>query len=254
VNKAFGPTYDWDSMKYPGVSFMFDEDPLAAVGMGTARVGDGDKSAEVKRIMVEEGQIMWGDVSKAMIKVHQGVTLYFYPGESNALQALLGTTTAQDLQVDLGPPIRVHYKEDDRMTIHATNQLEENTTQDYFMNYFQHGLDFLIDGDTHTVKKILLHTNALGSPAFQRYKRCPWRIETTPEEGDQGQDHVSFYDHVDKIASFLDPSGEVPPSMNVDRADDDLLSLPSSYTRLCGIDGIILEATDMGVVSAVTLY
>ena len=29
------------------------------------------------------------------------------------------------------------------------------------MNYFQHGLDFLIDGDTHTVKKILLHTNAV---------------------------------------------------------------------------------------------
>ena len=64
------------------------------------------------------------------IQVHQGVTLYFYPGESNALQVLLGTTTAQDLQVDLGPPIRVHYKEDDRMTIHATNQLEENKTQD----------------------------------------------------------------------------------------------------------------------------
>ena len=94
---------------------------------------------------------------------------------------LLGTTTAQDLQVDLGPPIRVHYKEDDRMTIHATNQLEENKTQDCkpswwslrflaqwvlihctdFMNYFQHGLDFLIDGDAHTVKKILLHTNAV---------------------------------------------------------------------------------------------
>ena len=29
------------------------------------------------------------------------------------------------------------------------------------MNYFQHGLDFLIDGDAHTVKKILLHTNAV---------------------------------------------------------------------------------------------
>ena len=85
VNKAFGPTYDWESMKYPGVSFMFDEDPLTAVGMGTARVGEGDKGAEVKRIIVneklpdgheadpfgevEEGQIMCGDVSKAVIKV-----------------------------------------------------------------------------------------------------------------------------------------------------------------------------------------
>lgn len=72
-------------MKYPGVSFMFDEDPLTAVGMGTARVGESDKSAKVKRVIVsekfpdgheadpfgeaEEGQIMWGDVSKAVIKV-----------------------------------------------------------------------------------------------------------------------------------------------------------------------------------------
>ena len=28
-----------------------------------------------------------------------------------------------------------------------------------FYNYFQHGLDFLITGDTHKVKKIVLHTN-----------------------------------------------------------------------------------------------
>ena len=52
-----------------------------------------------------------------------------------------------------------------------------------------------------------------------------------PNAFHKGQGYVSFYDHVDKISSFLDPSGEAPPSMNVDRADDDLLSLPSSYTR-----------------------
>ena len=85
VNKAFGPTYDRDSMKYPGVSFIFGEDPLTAVGMGTARGGEGDKNAEVKRVIVSEkfpdghesdpfsevveGQIMWGDISKAVIKV-----------------------------------------------------------------------------------------------------------------------------------------------------------------------------------------
>ena len=85
MNKAFGPTYDWDSMKYPGVNFMFDEDPLTAVGMGTARAGEGDKNAKVKRVIVGEkfpdgheadpfgevegGQITWGDISKAVIKV-----------------------------------------------------------------------------------------------------------------------------------------------------------------------------------------
>lgn len=28
-----------------------------------------------------------------------------------------------------------------------------------FYNYFQHGIDFLISGTTHAVKKIILHTN-----------------------------------------------------------------------------------------------
>lgn len=31
----------------------------------------------------------------------------------------LGATTAQDLLVVLGPPSRVHYKEDERMAIHS---------------------------------------------------------------------------------------------------------------------------------------
>lgn len=52
-----------------------------------------------------------------------------------------------------------------------------------------------------------------------------------PNTLDPDEGRVLFYDHVDKISSFLDPSGEAPPSMNVDRADDDVLSLPSSYTR-----------------------
>lgn len=37
----------------------------------------------------------------------------------------LRQTTAQDLLLDLGPPLRVHHKEDDRMKIHAGAE-EEN--------------------------------------------------------------------------------------------------------------------------------
>ena len=55
-----------------------------------------------------------------MIQVHDGVTLYFYPtAASRPLHIKIGQTTAQDLNLDLGPPLRVHYKEDERMTIHA---------------------------------------------------------------------------------------------------------------------------------------
>jgi hypothetical protein len=34
----------------------------------------------------------------------------------------MGVTTAQDLSIELGPPLRVHHKEDERMTIHSAKQ------------------------------------------------------------------------------------------------------------------------------------
>ena len=35
-----------------------------------------------------------------------------------------------------------------------------------FYNYFQHGIDFLISGRTHKVKKIILHSNLVGTCVF----------------------------------------------------------------------------------------
>lgn len=95
----------------------------------------------------------------------------------------IGYTTAQDLNVDLGPPLRVHYKEDDRMTIHSTTRVADdikdgdckvcfallrkyaNIALDFY-NYFQHGIDFLISGSTHIVRKVILHTNVVRELLF----------------------------------------------------------------------------------------
>lgn len=35
-----------------------------------------------------------------------------------------------------------------------------------FYNYFQYGMDFLISETTHVVKKIVLHTNVVGTSVF----------------------------------------------------------------------------------------
>lgn len=59
--------------------------------------------------------------------MHDGVTLQFYPSNTASLHVRIGTTTAQDLAVSLGRPLRVHYKEDDRMTIHSSLQDESDT-------------------------------------------------------------------------------------------------------------------------------
>ena len=109
------------------------------------------------------------------------MTLHFYPSTTPAVHVRLGNT-AEDLNCDLGPPLRVYYKEDDRMTIHASSpSSDEGKEMDCkfsnvisnkgifqifdadFYNYFQLGLDFLISGSTHKVKKIILHSNVVRS-------------------------------------------------------------------------------------------
>lgn len=46
-------------------------------------------------------------------------------GSSKPLHIRLRETTAQDLTLDLGPPSKVHYKEDQRMTIHSSKQADD---------------------------------------------------------------------------------------------------------------------------------
>jgi phagosome assembly factor 1 len=150
--------------------------------------------------------------------VHNGISLHFHPLTSSVVHIRLGTS-AEDLNCDLGPPLRVHYKEDNRMNIHASRPTEEEEETDCerhdaiscksiqicgvdFYNYFHLGLDFLISGFTHNVKKIILHSNMVsryllirdhadsilqpGSPVFQRYARCPWEIQSSSEDDDDG--------------------------------------------------------------------
>jgi len=161
------------------------------------------------------------------------------------------------LIVELGPPLRTHYREDDRMTIHSRLKSSEDEDEDspYFYNYFQHGIDFLISGSTHTVRKIILHSNIPGSPLFHRYKRCPWEIEGVPEDDeDDSPPRIGFNERVEKISHFLHPS-ETPPSMLLDRTDDEEgVSLPSSTTRLLGFDGVVLEVSESGQVVSLVLF
>jgi len=271
VSHAFGPTYAGDDLRYPGVSFSFDEDVMGE-GLKSVTKHSEDRMQEVKRVIigqkgvdrqesdaldeVNECPVMFGDIARAIVKVHDGVTLHFHPSSTSPIHIRIGGTTAQDLNIDLGPPLRVHYKEDDRMTIHSTSRSSEDISDtDYFYNYFQHGIEFLISGSTHVVQKVILHTNVPGSPLFQRYKRCPWEIEGRPEDDeDDTPPRMRFYDRFETISHFLSPR-EPPPSMLLDRTDEeDGMTLPSPTTRLHGYDGIILEVTESSQVVTVMLF
>ncbi|KAH0587682.1 hypothetical protein H2248_006448 [Termitomyces sp. 'cryptogamus'] len=269
VRRTFGPTYPGDELRYPGLWFSFEEDTM---GEGVKSGHGDDRTQEVKRVMISQKEndgksldaleevrelpVMAGDVRQAVVKVHHGVTLHFYPASSQPVHVKLGETTAQDLTLDLGPPLRVHYKEDERMSIHAKdNTSEAHDEPRYFYNYFQHGLDFLITGPEHTVTKIILHTNVPGSPLFQRYKRCNWEIEGEPEDDeDDTPPRKRFFDRFETISHFLSPR-EPPPSMHLDRTDEEEdITLPSATSRLYGYDGIILEVSESSQVLSVTLF
>ncbi|KAJ3566417.1 hypothetical protein NP233_g7018 [Leucocoprinus birnbaumii] len=281
VSRTFGPTYPSgsgdDELKYPGLWFSFTEDVGGGGGekvvVGQGRRQSEERMQEVKKIVISqkgpEGGVqdaldevlecpaMHCDIERAIIKIHDGILLHFYPSKSKPLHIKLHTTTAQDLTLDLGPPLRVHYKEDERMTIHSTDKAveESDNESDYFYNYFQHGLDFFISGSTHTVKKIIVHTNIPGSPLFQRYKRCNWEIAGKPEDDeDDDPPRKRFYDRFETISHFLSPK-EPPPSMRLNRTDDeDGLQLPNPTSRLYGYDGIILEVLESSQVVSITLF
>jgi len=273
VNRAFGPTYVGSDMRYPGLWFSFEHDKGASIDRPAAAADD--KAQEVERVFisqqgtggaqedaleeVKECAAMSGELSRAVLKVHNGIVLHFYGNHApRPLYIRLGETTAQDLSVDLGPPPRVHYKEDARMTIHSPSKDADGTDDGaaYFYNYFQHGLDFLICGTTHIVRKIIVHTNLPGSALFQRYKRCPWELEGLPEDDeDDTPPRKPFYERFETISHFLSPHEAPSLPMLLDRTDEvEDLALSNPSTRLYGYDGVILEVTESSQITSVVLF
>uniref|UniRef100_A0A2P2L9S6 Uncharacterized protein n=1 Tax=Rhizophora mucronata TaxID=61149 RepID=A0A2P2L9S6_RHIMU len=65
------------------------------------------------------------------------------------------------------------------MVIHSASDPRPRTTLcgDYFYNYFTRGLDILFDGQTHKIKKFVLHTNYPGHADFNSYIKCNFVIQ-----------------------------------------------------------------------------
>ncbi|CAM9003878.1 unnamed protein product [Rhodiola kirilowii] len=84
----------------------------------------------------------------------------------------------QDVLTDLGRPCEIHLKQVDQMVIHSASDPRPRIPlcSDYFYNYFTRGLDILFDGQTHKVKKFVLHTNYPGHANFNSYMRCNFFI------------------------------------------------------------------------------
>merc|ERR1719382_1124553 len=83
----------------------------------------------------------------------------------------------QDVFSDFGPPEEVCVKDVDAVRIHSASILPSHSTgPDYYYNYFRLGFDVLFDGQTHLVKKVVLHTNPPTHELFSRYSRCFFQL------------------------------------------------------------------------------
>ncbi|KAG2391791.1 hypothetical protein C9374_013276 [Naegleria lovaniensis] len=67
------------------------------------------------------------------------------------------------------------------------NRIKQNVGNDYFYNYFSLGFDIMFGGSTHTVQKIILHTNVPGSVDFNVYVKCNFSIATNQFEGQENR-------------------------------------------------------------------
>ncbi|KZO94372.1 UPF0183-domain-containing protein [Calocera viscosa TUFC12733] len=289
VSTVFGPTYKGKRrLIYPGVVFEF--------ARGEGKDGGDSKKAgredQVERIVVvqrdkerggteteeEDGlrecESMVGELKKAAVTVHEGVILHFIPPLNSPtpdpIRVTLHQTTAEDLLADLGPPLRVHYKTDERMSIHSAPAGVEEENNPYFYNYFQHGLDFLLDGETHRVIKIVIHSNVVGSALFQVYKRCPWQLipvqrpSSPSSSSPPPPEPITIASPADTLTRYLSPSStgdaesrsDAPPSMILDRASEsrDGPLLVGQTTKLLGFDGCVLEVGEGGEVLGLVLF
>lgn len=99
--------------------------------------------------------------------------------KNGTIEINLGDTTAQDLLIDLGPPLRKYWKEDDRLgrvwggqpgpntsTTADDDATGESQSTPCFWNYFQYGMDFLIENGV--VTKVNAHTNIVSRADVRR--------------------------------------------------------------------------------------
>jgi len=122
------------------------------------------------------------------------------------IELVLRKTTPQDVICELGAPQSMHWKEDDRLSIHSQSPSNVSSKGALFYSYFALGFDLMFsgpsdpsnsennedgeDGDTDSdeekenpvLLKVVLHNNVPGSALFGRYGRCCWVIGNGGEE------------------------------------------------------------------------
>ena len=238
IYQVFGPIYPgtWREglyhLKYPGIEFIFPvEEPVEAGRLPFTVRPDG-KVPILQTIIISTEEQQQDAKSVGVVDKKKGVEIDMQgkvvvkKGVGIDMQGKgclnLGVSDCFDIVQLLGPPRDVYFKKTDKLAIHntAVSPLSSSVEycQDYFWNYMHLGLDFMLDGNGHFLKKIILHTNSLSHPLLLRYKACDFiiphdsfesgalgRMDTFDVSGGGALGRMDTFDAVKKV--FGEPLG-----------------------------------------------
>lgn len=219
--------------------------------------------------------------------------------------ALFINATVQDVLTELGSPNEVYFKEDDKMLIHSpqtrgirvgedatgkskvtfhtpdeslgvkAEQLPSSScfqSTDYFYNYYDLGIDVLFDKSTHTVKKVILHTNIPGHAEFSIYRKCAFTLsQANCDAGESGSFRKGKVRQkpkgnriVSRARSTAKPITSESQWSEVEATfgsagkpmvrDTGVVTNPFGATYLYAYEGIIFEVLKSGHIASVTLF
>ena len=172
-------------LQYPGLLVAFRV-PLKENFTGIPLVLNGGISPPLVRVVVHEFDFARNVAkqitrSTAILDVYvnddRPVEVYFR--EKGGIIAI-GDSTCQDVISLLGPPSKLHVKQLEPIGTKARRQAQDpsgGVNDDYFLNYFELGLDILMNGTSNTVRKMILRTNLLAHPAFGQYEKSCFTIK-----------------------------------------------------------------------------
>lgn len=168
-------------LRYPGLAL---EVPLPS-DMVETLAAKGEHPTEIPGLPPPQASQLWIFAASAssflmpvsaLPELPEAVTVHPAIGVGLHNRVLRFGSMPQDVFSDFGPPKQVCVKDVDAVRIHSSGLPVSRSGPDYYYNYFDLGLDVLFDGQTHSVKKLILHTNPPTHERFSRYSRCFFQI------------------------------------------------------------------------------
>ena len=130
--------------------------------------------------------------------------------------------------------------------------------KDYYFNYQNLGIDILFDGERHTVKAIVLHTNVPGHSDFGSYRKCNFSVATKtaavfPEASAQAVDDTLSFSGDDTLETIRRRFQQDHPLTGPNSIAESSQS-PFGGVQWYGNELLSIEVTATHLVNTVTLF